>query len=70
MKLKDLKNIFSQYTNVKLVINGKDSVYEGYWCNVPVEYSNYSIHRIIPIKHPSNVYIGEASILIYQDYED
>lgn len=64
MKLKDLKNLFSNFTNVKLVINGTVEVFSGYWSNVPAEYENYLIELIIPIKHPDNDNLGMASILI------
>ena len=64
MKLKYLKNLFSKFTNVKLVINGNVEVFKGYWSEVPAEYGDYEIELIIPIKHPDNDKIGMASILI------
>ena len=64
MKLKDLKNLFSNFTNVKLVINGTVEVFNGYWSNVPAEYESYLVELIIPIKHPDNDNLGMASILI------
>lgn len=54
MKLKDLKNLFSEFTNVKLVINGTVEVFKGYWNQVPAEYSDYLVELVIPIKHPDN----------------
>lgn len=67
MKLIEMKNIFSPYTNVKLVINGETEVFKGYWMNLPVTYANYTIEHIIPIKHPDHDKLGMASILIYKD---
>lgn len=64
MKLKDLKNLFSEFTNVKLVINGTVEVFNGYWHQVPAEYSDYLVELIIPIKHPGNDNLGMASILV------
>ena len=64
MKLKDLKNLFSEFTNVKLVINGTVEVFKGYWNQVPAEYSDYLVELVIPIKHPDNDKLGMASILI------
>lgn len=64
MKLVELKNIFSPYTNVKLVIDGDNEVYQGYWSNVPFIYGDYIVENIIPIKHPGNDKLGMASILI------
>ena len=64
MKLRDLKNLFSNFTNVKLVINGTVEVFKGYWYQVPDEYGDYLVETIIPIKHPDNDKLGMASILI------
>ena len=70
MKLKDLKNIFSAYTNVKLVVDGNVTVFEGFWHNAPAAFENYVVKNIIPIKHPYNDNLGEASILMHYEYED
>ena len=67
MKLKDLKNLFSNYTNVKLVINGNVDIFQGYWYQVPAEYADYNVETVIPIRHPDNDKLGMASILIYKD---
>lgn len=67
MKLIEMKNIFSPYTNVKLVINGDTDVFKGYWKDLPVIYVDYTIECIIPIKHPDHDKLGMASILIYKD---
>lgn len=67
MKLKDLKNLFSNYTNVKLVLDGNVNVFEGFWYNVPAVFENYNVELIIPIKHPDHEKLGMASILIYED---
>lgn len=67
MKLKDLKNLFSKFTNVKLVINGQTEVFKGYWLNVPAEYADWGVECVIPIRHPDNDKLGMASILIYED---
>lgn len=70
MKLKDLKNIFSQYTNVKLVVDGDCEVFNGFWHNVPAAFSDYVVEHIIPIRHPNNEKLGMASILIHYEYEE
>ncbi len=70
MKLKDLKNIFSQYTNVKLVVDGDCLVFEGFWHNAPAAFENYVVEHIIPIRHPNNENLGMASILIHYEYEE
>lgn len=67
MKLKDFKNIFSNYTNVKLVVNGNVDIFKGYWHQVPAEYADYNVETVIPIKHPDNDKLGMAAILIQQD---
>ena len=67
MRLKDLKNLFSEFTNVKLVMNGNVDVFKGYWYQVPPEYADYQVDIIIPVKHPDNDKIGMASILIYEE---
>jgi hypothetical protein len=67
MKLKDLKNLFSRFTNVKLIINGQAEVFKGYWYNVPAAYADYNVEVVIPIKHPDNDKLAMASILIYED---
>lgn len=67
MKLKDLKNLFSNFTNVKLVVNGQIDVFIGYWIDVPAAYADYNVECVIPIKHPDNDKLGMASILIYED---
>ncbi|MBR2557352.1 MAG: hypothetical protein IKE95_03130 [Methanobrevibacter sp.] len=64
MKLKDLKNIFSKFTYVKLVVDGYVDVYQGYWYDTPSHYENYKVELIIPIRNPYNDKIGMASILI------
>ena len=64
MQLRNLKNLFSKFTNVKLVINGTVEVFRGYWYQVPDEYSDYLVELIIPIKHPGDDNLGMASILI------
>lgn len=70
MKLKDLKNIFSGYTNVELVVDGDVVVFEGFWYQVPAAFENYVVENIIPIRHPYNDKLGEASILIRYEYEE
>lgn len=70
MKLKDLKNIFSAYTNVKLVVDGDVNVFEGFWHNVPAAFENYVVENIIPIRHPYNDNLGEAAILMHYEYEE
>ena len=67
MKLEDLKNLFSNFTNVKLVINGNVDIFQGYWYQVPAEYADYNVETVIPIRHPDNDKLGMASILIYKD---
>ena len=68
MKLKDLNNIFLDFTNVKLIVNGTLTMFQGYWCNIPLQYENYKVETIIPIKYPDNDKLAMASILI--KYED
>lgn len=67
MRLKDLKNLFSEFTNVKLVVKGDVEVFKGYWYQVPAEYADYKVEIVIPIKHPDNDKLGMASILIYEE---
>ena len=67
MKLKDLKNLFSNFTNVKLVINGNVDIFKGYWYQVPAEYADYNVETVIPIRHPDNDKLGMAVILIQRD---
>lgn len=68
MKIKELSDnfIFSNFTSVKLVINGNVEVFKGYWYQKPAEYADYEIEKIIPIKHPDDDNLGMASILIYE----
>lgn len=70
MKLGEVKNIFSKYTNVKLIVDGKNAVFEGYWYNVPADFTDYIIDLIIPIRNPFNDSLGEASILIHHECEE
>ena len=65
MKVKDLKNLFSSFTSVKLVLEGTVEVFSGYWCDVPAIYNDYTVDLVIPIKHPDNDKLGMASILIF-----
>lgn len=67
MKLKNLQSLFSNYTNVKLVVNGQTEVFKGYWIDAPTKYADYNVECVIPIKHPDNDKLGMASILIYED---
>lgn len=67
MKLKDLKNLFSNYTNVKLVVDGNVEVFKGFWHNVPADFENYIVELVIPIRHPDNDKLGMAAILIQRD---
>lgn len=67
MKLKNLQSLFSNFTNVKLVVNGETEVFKGYWIDAPAEYADYNVECVIPIKHPDNDKLGMASILIYED---
>ena len=64
MKLKDLKNILSEFTNVKIVVNGDQDVFKGYFYQIPVKYAECEIESLIPIKHPDNEKLGMAAILV------
>lgn len=67
MKLKDLINIFSAYTNVRLITDENICVFVGTWISVSADYLNYVVDNVIPIKYPYNN-LTEVSILIH--YED
>ncbi len=70
MKLSKFRYIFAHITNVRLIVDGKYVVYEGCWCNVPAEYSDYIVDLITPIIHPYNSELGALSIIIYRECEE
>lgn len=64
MKVKDLCGILTEFTNVKIVVNGDEDVFKGYFYQVPVKYAECEIENLIPIKHPDNHNLGMAAIII------
>ena len=64
MKVNDLTNIFSKYTSVKIVENGVDDVFRGYFLDIPKEYQDRNIDMIIPIVNPGNTRTGMTSIIL------
>lgn len=69
LRVIDLKGIFSEFTNVKIVINGNTDVYMGYFYQVPEEYWYCDVECIIPIKHPNHDKLGMAAILLEGMFE-
>lgn len=62
MKVNDLTNIFSDFTSVKIVENGVDDVFHGYFLDIPEEYQDRNIDMIIPIVNPGNTRTGMGTI--------
>lgn len=64
MKMEDIKNLFSNFTTVKIVEHGTNDVWKGFFYEIPFEYKDRRIDTIIPIVNPENNKIGMAVILL------